>query len=224
MGKSLSTFQLLDGFGDIYTATRDNLRCTAIRLRSGGLCLFSPVRGLGRDAVGSLRKLGDVEVLLAPNHWHNMGLREYAAAFPDASICTSPGARHRLEQETQLRFQDLTKLQRQLPPTLRFTFPSGLKTGEIWLSIGNARDRAWLVVDAFCGPKGKKRDRASEPDILGTFPKFSLGDRTIYVEWLERQIELDKPTAIVPCHGAVIVNEQLPDKLRRLIARKLKAA
>lgn len=221
MGKSLSAFRLLEDFGDLYTAKRDNLRCTAIRLRSGGLCLFSPVQGLGHEAVGSLRELGDVEVLLAPNHWHNMGLRQYAEAFPDASICASPGARVRLERETHLRFQDLTKLQRQLPANLRFTFPSGLKTGEVWLSIGDAPGRAWLVVDAFCGPKGKKGDRASEPDIPGTFPKFGLGDRAIYVEWLERQVELDRPTAIIPCHGAVIVSEQLPDKLRRLIARKL---
>ena len=221
MGKSLPAFDALDGFANVYAAKRDDLRCTAIRLRSGGLCLFSPVRGLGDEAMDSLRELGGVEVLLAPNYWHNMGLQEYVEAYPDASICTSPGARERLEQKTGLRFQGLTKLRRLLRPNMRLTTPAGLKTGEVWVSISDVRYRAWMVVDAFCGPKRKKGDRASEPDILGTFPKFGLGDRAAYLEWLERQIELDKPTAIIPCHGAVIVNEQLPDKLRRLVARKL---
>ena len=221
MSNALSTFEPLDGFSDIYVAKRNDLRCTALRLRSGGLCLFSPVRGLGPQAAASLEKLGDVEVLLAPNHWHTMGLQEYARAYPNAAICTSAGARKRLEQVTKLRFQDLTQLQRLLVRRMRLTMPDGLKTGEVWLSISDTQHRGWLVVDAFCGPKGKKDDRAREPDVLATFPRFGLADSTVYREWLEQQLESDPPTVIIPCHGAAIFDSQLPKKIRRLVATKL---
>lgn len=221
MAKLLSRFEALDGLEGVYTATRDNLRCTALRLTSGGLCLFSPVRGLGDSAIASLRDLGEVEILLAPNHWHNLGLQEYARAFPDASLCASPRASVRLASVTQLRFEDLARLQPLLPQSVRLVPPAGLKTGEVWLSIAGAERHAWVVVDAFCGPAGKTRDVGHEPGILGTFPKFGIGDRTVYLDWLERQIEADKPTVLVPCHGAVVEGGQLPGKLRRLVAANL---
>ena len=81
MSKFLSAFAALDDFSGLYCAERGSLRCTAIRLRSGGLCLFSPVQGLGDTAIASLAALGEVEVLFAPNHYHNKGLREYAEFF-----------------------------------------------------------------------------------------------------------------------------------------------
>lgn len=221
MAKLLSPFEALDGLEGVYAATRENLRCTAIRLRSGGLCLFSPVRGLGDKAVASLQELGDVEILLAPNHWHNMGLHEYAKAFPAASLCASPGASVRLAHITQLHFEGLSQLQRLLPGNVRIVVPAGLKTGEIWLSIADVQCHAWVVVDAFCGPAGKIRDTGNGPGILGTFPKYGLADRMVYLDWLERHIEADMPTVMVPCHGAVLRDLQLPSEIRRLVASKL---
>lgn len=221
MGKLLSPFEALEGLEGVYTATRANLRCTALRLRSGGLCLFSPVKGLGNEAIASLQELGKVEILLAPNHWHNMGLREYAEAFPGAALCTSPRASVRLSSITQLRFESLSPLEKLLPQNMQILVPEGLKTGEVWLSITDAQRCAWAVVDAFCGPGANKREPDNGPAILGTFPKFGLSDRTIYLDWLERQIEADAPTTMVPCHGAVLQDGQLPDKLRRLVAGTL---
>lgn len=74
MSKLLSAFAALDDFSGLYRAERGSLRCTAIRLRSGGLLLFSPVQGLGDTAIASLAALGEVEVLFAPNHYHNKRL------------------------------------------------------------------------------------------------------------------------------------------------------
>ena len=75
MSKLPSAFAALDDFSGLYRAERGSLRCTAIRLRSGGLLLlFSPVQGLGDTAIASLAALGEVEVLFAPNHYHNKRL------------------------------------------------------------------------------------------------------------------------------------------------------
>jgi hypothetical protein len=221
VGRALSAFAPIKGLKDVYAATRDELRCTAIRLRSGGLCLFSPVKGLSAAALESLAALGAVEALLAPNHWHNMGLHEYVKAFPDARLYASSAASGRLEVVTQLRFRDAARLQEQLPDRMTLVAPGGLKTGEVWLSVARPKHRAWIVVDAFCGAKATKPGGFGEPDLLKTFPKFGLGDRAAYLPWLERQIAADRPTMIVPCHGAISADPGLIDRIRRLIAAKL---
>jgi hypothetical protein len=218
MSKLLSAFAALDDFSGFYCAERGPLRCTAIRLRTGGLCLFSPVQGLGDTAIASLAALGEVEALLAPNHYHNKGLREYADVFPKSLICASDGAAPRLQRVTRMRFASLDKLRPLLPRTTTLVSPAGLKTGEVWVSIKGTRSRAWVVVDAFCG---NDCAAAAEPSLLGTFPRFGVADRTIYVAWLERQIERDKPTVVVPCHGALIRSRRLAASIRHLVASKL---
>jgi hypothetical protein len=218
MKKLLSEFIALDGFDGLYCAVKGPLRCTAIRLRTGGLCLFSPVQGLTEKAVASLRGMGEVEILLAPNHYHHKGLREYAEAFPKALICASAGAASRLEGITQLRFESLDALRALLRDGTKLVVPAGLKTGEVWIcASGSNRSRAWIVVDAFCGPNDSE-EIAAEPCILGTFPRFGVADRSTYFEWLERQLEPDNPKAIVPCHGAVVRSQKLSSVIRELVS------
>ncbi len=221
MGKQLSLFQEIDGLSNIYTAEKSGLRCSAVRLTTGGLCLFSPVLGLGDEAISTLVKLGDVEFLVAPNHYHNKGLMEYQQAFPTASMCAPRDAHARLAKITGLQFADLNGLQKVLPENIKLIFTKGLKTGEVWLRAIDARQTAWLVVDAFSGPKAKPGAIATEPEMLGTFPKFGVADRPRYLTWVEQQINQDAPTMIVPCHGSIICNSQLPKRLQHLLQTNL---
>jgi hypothetical protein len=215
----LSEFVALDGFSRLCVASRGELRCTAIQLRTGGLCLFT--QGLGVTALASLATLGNVEMLLAPNHYHNKGLNEAAKAFPRALLCASEDATPRLERITGLRFAGLERLASRLPGSMKIVSPPGLKTGEIWILAQGSRDRAWLVADAFGGPEGNQEGIAGTPALLGTFPRFGIADRPLYLKWLEQQIEMDKPTIIVPCHGAIVRSPRLPGAIRRLIAAML---
>ena len=134
MGQPLFEFTALDDVDGLYAAASGDLRCTAIRLRTGGLCLFSPVQGLGERALATLAELGPVEILLAPNHYHNKGLKEYAKAFPRSLVCAPDSAVPRLEKVTGLRFEGLRKLSSRLPGNMKLVAPDGLKTGEVWIS------------------------------------------------------------------------------------------
>ncbi len=220
MAKLLSEFDKVDGVDGIFTASNGNLQCSAIRLSNGGLCLFSPVPGLGEKTMLSLDRIGAVEFLLAPNHYHNKGLSEYQKAFPKAIMCAPPDAHSRLQNITGLKFQGLKKLQDALSDNVKLIFTKGLKTSEVWVRAIGEHHKTWLVVDAFCGPKGKAGAIASEPNVLGTFPKFGVDDRALYFAWVEKQIKMDKPTMIIPCHGNVIANEKLAKSLRLLIKEK----
>ncbi|MEM9012633.1 MAG: hypothetical protein AAGE18_15500 [Pseudomonadota bacterium] len=217
MSKDLSAFQPLDGFEGVFTAQKGTLRCSALWLRSGGLCLYSPVLGLGDAAQASLRDLGEVTHLLAPNHYHHKGLGEYHAAFPTAQLCSTGAAAPRLAKQTGLSFTPLEEASLPLPDAARFVEPEGLKTGEVWLQIEAADQRLWIVTDAFRGAKGPVGAAVERPELLGTFPSFGIADRRVYRDWLAGMVAEAPPSAILPCHGAMIAGANLAADAMALI-------
>ncbi len=218
MTTGLTAFEEIDGLQGIACATKGTLRCTAIRLKDDRLCLFSPVPSLSEPAKGSLNGLGDVQFLLAPNHYHNKGLTEYASAYPAAKLITSQAARPRLEKVTGCKFSDLGELLEVLPAHVTVLHPTGLKTGEIWLRVEGNGAVAWNVVDAFCTTKENSKAPVSEtPELLGTFPKMGVADSQTYHQWVEQQLERDNVSMVIPCHGSIIKSDTLNGKLSTLM-------
>jgi hypothetical protein len=215
--KNLSHFEPLTELNGVFVASKGGLRCTAIRLTDNSLCLFSPVLGLGIEALASLDALGRVSYLLAPNHYHHLGLTEYAAAFPQASLCAADGAIPRLQKLAGLEFTDLSALSARLPKTMTILEPAGLKTGEVWVRCQQGATVAWLVVDAIAGPKVTTRaQRFERPEYLTTFPSYGVRDRDVYRAWFTGRLAADQPTLVVPCHGGVLAAADLPARLSRM--------
>ena len=218
MASQLSPFRPLDGADGIHVAHRAGLRCSAITLKDGSLCLFSPVSGLDDAVIESLAGIGDVAFLLAPNHYHNQALAEYDAVFPDALPCAPQGAVRRLEKITGHSFEKTERLAALLPDDTDIVEPAGLKTGEIWIRKRGDGPTLWMVVDAFKGPKDAPALSWSEtPELLKTFPKFGIRDRDAYRNWLLAQIARDQPQALVPCHGGLVRTPDLPIRLEALV-------
>ena len=111
---TIQPFSPVDGLEDTYIGRLGKLNCFAFRLKDGSLCLYSPVAGLETAAGQSLAELGEVSMILAPNHYHNKGLAGHAAAFPNASLICSKGAEPRLKKITGLAFDPLDTLKAQL--------------------------------------------------------------------------------------------------------------
>jgi len=219
MAGKLSVFTGLEGVENVYTAENGNLRCMAIALRDGSVCIFSPVQGLNEAAVESLARIGAVRFLLAPNHYHNKALKEYADVFPKAQLCAPDGAIPRLQKITGQRLDNLDGVKALLEKHSDFIEPEGLKTGEVWLRIKAKSLTAWLVVDAFCGSKIEAgKTHADTPELLKTFPSFGVGQKDAFVSWVNDQIGRDQPGVVVPCHGSIIRAEDLAKKLKKLIS------
>lgn len=89
MSKQLSEFARVDGFEGVYSAQTATHRCIAVRLKSGGVCLYSPVAGLSVVAQKSLEMIGEVTFLLAP-FYHNKALQEYRQAYLHARLSCPP--------------------------------------------------------------------------------------------------------------------------------------
>lgn len=218
MAKSPIRFKKVDGLGGLYTAAKGTLRSYAFVLKDGGVCLFSPIAGLGDAARESLAEIGPVKVLLAPNHYHNKGIAEYAEAFPDAIVSASEAAIPRLNKITGLTLTALERWGPLLPDTMEILQPDGLKTGEIWIRVDNGGTTGWLVVDAFSGPKSKASGVPSTtPEMLKTFPNYGIGDKTVYSNWIRARLDADRPHHLCPCHGAIVQAPDLAEKLLALI-------
>ena len=67
-------------------------RMTVIRLTNGGLVLHSPTR-LDIASQEEFQKLGPIVAIIAPSWWHDLYLREYLSAYPDARLYRSADAR-----------------------------------------------------------------------------------------------------------------------------------
>ncbi|MEP5760004.1 MAG: hypothetical protein ABJ327_12000 [Litoreibacter sp.] len=219
MSSELSAFTAINGIEDVYTAQKGGLRCSAVRLKGGNLCLYSPVLGLGAVALESLSNLGEVSHLLAPNHYHHKGIKEFKSVFSKATLCCTSRAMPRLEKQTDLRFQDLDNAALHLPDHITLIEPQGLKTGEVWLQVVSNSQTLWIVTDAFCGAKGPIGKVVDQPALLGTFPRYGIADLGAYLDWLSCQIEKNKPTMIAPCHGSLIANNFAGDLALELVKR-----
>ena len=222
MGQKLTAFRPIKDLQGLMVADNGSLRCTAIQLSGGDLCLFNPVKGLDSTTLESLRRLGKVKYLLTPNHYHNRALQEYSDNFSKAALCASKGARPRLQKVSGLKFANLTGLKRKLPEHIELIQTGGLKTGELWLRVKGRDGVCWLVGDAFCGSEcSAKGIFSAAPKLLKTFPKYGVGDRHGYIEWVKIQLTKDQPTTIIPCHGTMLRSKQLAKKLEVLITENI---
>lgn len=221
MSEKSVIFHEFAGLEGIWIAQSAKLRCTAIRLSGGSLCLYSPVPGLGDEGVARLKEYGEVSVLLAPNHYHNRALAEYVQHFPTAKLVCSTDANPRLIKQTGFEFAGLDTLEADLPPYMQMLTPSGLKTGEAWIQYNDGSDVAWIVCDAFSSTPENTNDKVGRPAMLGTFPKFGIRDRLTYKAWIKSQLAHQAPTTLLPCHGPPVKRPDLGKLLDTLLDQHL---
>jgi hypothetical protein len=206
------------------------LRALAIRLTGGRLAIHSPIRGLGRQAHGELAGIGVPAFLIAPNHFHNLGLREYAAEYPGVIIVASATAVRRVKRLCRREVQDESALRGELPAGVSVLVPPGTRAGELWLSIDTPAGRAWTVGDAFFNiartpptPIGLLlRLLGISPGLrIGTSFRWLVRDRAGYRRWVLAALTAQQPTTLIPCHGDILTDASLADRLIALVERRL---
>ena len=175
----LTSFAPLPELPSVFVARNKQLSAFALVLKSGEVCVVSPVRGLTDQARESLSAIGSVRFLFTPNHYHNLALEEYSAAYPNAGLIAPAGAIPRLEEVTGLSFSTPNELVAEMQDTMSLLAPEGLKTGENWVRVKSQDSTAWIVGDAFCG--ADMYGDAVGPELLKPFPTYGLGDKDQYL-------------------------------------------
>lgn len=204
------------------------LRAVAVALGDDRVCVYSPIPRAGEPAMNQLRAIGR-PILLAPNAYHTLGLPEHAAAFDGAPVIASDLAYQRIKRKTQLSVEDPRLLQAHLPSHVSLLQPPDLRNGEVWLSVRDATRCAWIVCDGFLNlPRLPGSVMGFALRLMRMGPGLSIGatfkllmkDRRAYREWLLAKIAEDRPTMLIPSHGDLIDDEQLPERLERLVRQR----
>lgn len=202
------------------------LRCVAVDGPEGRI-VISPIRDAPEAAHAAI---SDRPVLLlAPNQYHNMGLRRWAERHRAPSF-GSDAALPRLRRVGGVEARPAADLP--LPPGAGLLTPPGTRNGEIWLRREAEDGVTWVVGDAFFAVP------APLPDTFnGWFLRLTLGgpglrigqsflwialsDRRAYRDWLLQRLEADRPVRLVPLHGDPVEGPDLWERLREIAARRL---
>lgn len=204
------------------------VRMAVIGLGGGGLLVVTPGTKVSDARFEQLSRWGTPRFLLAPNHFHNAGLAEWKARFPNASIVAHPRAHARLRKKLPgLAIEDLAPLEAALPEGMRLFSPPTAKQGETWVSVKTKDGAAWFVTDGIVNlerlPGGLSgvviRVAGFRPKLMVNpfFKRLFLKDKPAFKAWVRTELDRERPGLFVPSHGAVLRGPDVSDRLRAVI-------
>lgn len=205
------------------------VRMLVFGLRGGGLCAVSPAPHLDDARWQALQAFGTPQFLLAPNHFHNMGLQPWHQRFPATQVVAHPRALARLHKRLPgLPLTDLAPLQAALPDGVRLFSPPMAKQGETWVSLRTSAGTAWYVTDGVVNEKSLTGAVGLFLRLLGfraelmvnpLFKRLFLQDKAAYAQWLLDELDRDPPTLLLPAHGQVLRGPDVAEQLRQAAKR-----
>jgi hypothetical protein len=200
----------------------------AVALPDGGELVYSPTDGLSDQGYAALPA---PRFLLAPNHFHHLGMCSWLSRYPKARAFASDIGRPRIEKKTGLALSPLREVSHELPSHVTVLQPEGNKAGEVWLRVECREGIAWVVCDAFFNIAQLAGGISSLPFRLsgtapglrigGTLPLLHLSDKHAYKDWVLKQLQVDRPNVLVPSHGDVARGTDLSERLTRLVQERL---
>ena len=197
------------------------LCATTLPLADGSLFVYSPITELRKAANAP------VSAMLAPNHFHNLGIKPVLAAFPDAAVYASAVARPRVAKLTGVELLPLDELRARLPEGVTLLEPPGTRAGEVIMEVLTDDGPVWCAADAFFNIAHPLLSKAGfAMRLFGNGPHLKIGatfryiavrDRKAYFAWLRETLDARKPTVLVPGHGDVVRDKDLSSRLLALI-------
>lgn len=203
----------------------------ALALNGGGSLVVSALPSDVEDDFAALEEIGSPAMLLAPNHYHNLGLKPFIKRYPAAMAVSSDAARPRLVKQTSLPIGSLDALSERLPRGVSILQPEGLKQGEVWLRFETPEGVVWAVCDAFFNVTPAPSSffggflwltqGAPGLRIGGTFLLVGIADKKRYSSWLRERLASDRPIGFIPAHGEPIFAPDLADQLAEIVRRRV---
>jgi hypothetical protein len=159
-----------------------------------------------------LAERGPVRALIAPNAFHNMGLRAWKERYPDASIFAPAQSIARLEKNTKLTgLRPLADASKVIGDRVELVDMPHYKTGEVLVRWKIDGGWAWYLTDV------ATNDTARIPGVFGIIFRltkstpgfrrnaiagaFMVRNKRSLYAWLQAEAEKKPPKLIVMSHG-----------------------
>jgi hypothetical protein len=200
---------------------------------SGALMVVSPGTDLPEADFAALDALGAVKALVAPGAFHHMGLPSWSARYPDAGLFGPTSAiPHIAKQHPTLKaLQPLDALRPLLSTEFDLDEVAGCKHPDLFLALARGGEITWFVNELVS-------NNADYPSsfvfrtlfkLAGDHPGLNVmslagmlvgaNKRTVRT-YLEGKLQSSPPTRLVPCHGDVLQDPALGQKLADVLARR----
>ena len=218
----------------VYDLRGNPLNSLAIDLGDGSLAVLSPGTDLDDPDFAELDKLGRVEALVSPGAYHNLGLPAWSARYPDAGLYGPKSAIPYIAKQhpTLAPLQDLAALANKLPDDVRITEVPDMKYADAMVIIRRDDALTWFTNE--CITNGSElpsslifsllfRLTGNKPGLnVNTLSlRFVGGKKKPLRAYLLTVLESDPPTRLIPCHGDLIDDPDLPSRMREMIDRRL---
>ena len=192
--------------------------------------------GPGARLIGTLppelAQAGDPQLALLPNSYHWMGFDAWKVKYPHMKAVAAAGAIPRLKKKGCQHVHSLDLFKKVLPDNISLLVPEGLRWGEVWLRCQHPEGITWIVCDSFFNYSrlsNKLRARTLQKlfkaapglKISALVKYFLMKDRKIYKHWLFEQLAKDQPTTLVPAHGEILRDPDLPQKIKELVQQRI---
>ncbi len=204
---------------------------TIVKVRPDFYLVVSPTKDIPKEVYSHLLESTHTIVVLAPNHFHHLGIDLFKVYFPSTVVVSSNAARKRLIHQINSNIQDLEALIEQLPSHMQLIIPEGTKNGEVWIEISLPSGDLLIIGDAFVNFTDKVQgllglvldlcQAAPQLQISKTWKWFGLGNIMTYRSWINAYFSDYSPHWVVPLHGNVIEGLHLNQDLINLVEQRL---
>ncbi len=206
------------------------------RMHSGGLAVVSPPVGTSDAMFAELDEFGAVEVIVANNGFHHLGLPPWHARYPKAR-CFAPTTaikRIRKKNADAPELEPLSAAQELLGGDIAIieAEPSATKCGECWAWAKTEAGYVWFASDMLANmetlppsliPRLLFKWTGSAPGyrIFHLVMKLTLRDKPAVLRAFASDIAAHPPAVVVPGHGAILQRDDLAAETERLLASSL---
>jgi hypothetical protein len=218
----------------VYSFHDNPMLSSAIALAGGGLLVLSPGTDLRDADFAELDALGTVKALVAPGAFHNMGLPAWSARYPSAGLYgPTAAAKHIAKVHPGLApLQDLKALSAILSPDVEVFEVDGCGQPDALVVVRRADGTTWFTNEIITNWPSwpsklvfrllfKLTGAGLGLDVSKMALMFIKGKKPAVKAFFEGKLASHPPTQLVPCHGEVLQDPALPQRLGEVLARRL---
>jgi hypothetical protein len=202
------------------------LNMYVVKLDDGSTLLYGPVR-LPSTTLDAVEAIGKPSILLAPNHFHNLGIQPWRERFPDITTVAGTTALPRLAKKGHVA-KPLSEVRSRVGSSVAIVECEGVRNGETWLCVRSGNESTLVVCDAFfhlTGPFAFPTSLIMSVTRTGpglqfgrTFRWLAIHDVARYKAWALAYLrDHSSITRVVFSHGEPLEGQQVTQRLSQLL-------
>jgi hypothetical protein len=218
----------------VYHFRGNPINSLAVALGGGGLAVLSPGTNVPEQDYAELDAFGTVKALVSPGAFHNMGLPAWSQRYPAAGIYGPNSAIAHIAKahKTLKPLQNFDALARMLPKDVSITEMPEMRHPDAMVIVKRDDALTWFTNECITNLASLPKNPifALLFHLTGSGPGLNINKLAVkligaknkpLLDYLLVTLAANPPTRLVPCHGQIINDPKLPERMREMLTRRL---